>query len=65
MSIIDDGLDHAHPDLRDNYDPLASYDMNSHDFDPTPTFNGQNDHGTRCAGEVAAKVNQSINSLLG
>ncbi|KIH49459.1 hypothetical protein ANCDUO_20466, partial [Ancylostoma duodenale] len=43
-----------HPDLITNYDPLASTDINDHDDDPTPQNNGDNKHGTRCAGEVAA-----------
>ncbi|KAK6029261.1 convertase P-domain protein [Ostertagia ostertagi] len=43
-----------HPDLVTNYDPLASTDINDHDDDPTPQNNGDNKHGTRCAGEVAA-----------
>ena len=43
-----------HPDIVENYDPLASTDINDHDSDPTPQNNGDNKHGTRCAGEVAA-----------
>lgn len=35
-------------------DHLASLDINGNDFDPTPTDDGQNKHGTRCAGVVAA-----------
>nr|CAD7599308.1 unnamed protein product [Timema genevievae] len=35
-------------------DPLASADINDADADPTPRDNGDNKHGTRCAGEVAA-----------
>lgn len=39
-------------------DPLASYDFNNHDNDPIPRYDptNENKHGTRCAGEVAAKV---------
>ena len=38
-------------------DPMASYDFNSHDDDPFPRYDvtNENKHGTRCAGEVAAK----------
>lgn len=32
----------------------ASTDINDNDDDPTPRDNGDNKHGTRCAGEVAA-----------
>ncbi|KJH51136.1 convertase P-domain protein [Dictyocaulus viviparus] len=54
VSILDDGIQRNHPDLIANYDPLASADINDHDNDPTPQNNGDNKHGTRCAGEVAA-----------
>ena len=39
-------------------DPLASYDVNSHDEDPAPRYDliDSNRHGTRCAGEVAAEA---------
>ncbi|XP_073971450.1 furin-like protease 2 isoform X2 [Rhodnius prolixus] len=54
VSILDDGIQTNHPDLVDNYDPLASSDINDNDMDPMPRDNGDNKHGTRCAGEVAA-----------
>uniref|UniRef100_A0A2P2I154 furin n=1 Tax=Hirondellea gigas TaxID=1518452 RepID=A0A2P2I154_9CRUS len=54
ISILDDGIQHNHPDLAQNYDPLASTDINDNDPDPMPRDNGDNRHGTRCAGEVAA-----------
>lgn len=54
VSILDDGIQTNHPDLAQNYDPLASTDINGNDDDPTPQDNGDNKHGTRCAGEVAA-----------
>lgn len=34
-------------------DPVASTDINGNDDDPMPQDNGDNKHGTRCAGEVA------------
>uniref|UniRef100_A0A1I8FBV3 Homeobox domain-containing protein n=1 Tax=Macrostomum lignano TaxID=282301 RepID=A0A1I8FBV3_9PLAT len=36
VSILDDGIEHWHSDLKDNYDPDASYDINGHDADPAP-----------------------------
>uniref|UniRef100_A0A0N5BKX7 P/Homo B domain-containing protein n=1 Tax=Strongyloides papillosus TaxID=174720 RepID=A0A0N5BKX7_STREA len=54
ISILDDGIQLDHPDLAKNYDPLASTDINGGDDDPTPQNNGDNKHGTRCAGEVSA-----------
>lgn len=62
VTILDDGLEKDHPDLIKNYDPNASYDVNSHDPDPMPRYDlvDSNRHGTRCAGEVAADANNSI-----
>lgn len=54
VSILDDGIQTNHPDLALNYDPHASTDINDNDDDPMPRDNGDNKHGTRCAGEVAA-----------
>lgn len=56
VTILDDGIEHTHPDLAANYDPKASKDINSNDMDPLPRYNpsNENKHGTRCAGEVAA-----------
>ena len=39
LLVLDDGLDHAHPDLKQNYDPAISYDFNDDDPDPTPQVN--------------------------
>ncbi|EDV53671.2 furin-like protease 1, isoforms 1/1-X/2 isoform X1 [Drosophila erecta] len=62
VTILDDGLESDHPDIQDNYDPKASYDVNSHDEDPMPHYDmtDSNRHGTRCAGEVAATANNSF-----
>lgn len=62
VTILDDGLEKDHPDLKLNYDPFASYDANNHDDDPQPRYDfiNSNRHGTRCAGEVAAHANNSI-----
>ncbi|XP_054285340.1 furin-like protease 2 [Macrosteles quadrilineatus] len=54
VSILDDGIQTNHPDLAFNYDSEASTDINDNDNDPMPRDNGDNKHGTRCAGEVAA-----------
>ncbi|KAI3420322.1 putative oxidoreductase bli-4, mitochondrial [Globodera pallida] len=60
ISILDDGIQRDHPDLVPNYDPSASTDINDHDSDPTPQNNGDNKHGTRCAGEVAAVAGNNV-----
>ncbi|XP_052846169.1 furin-like protease 1 isoform X2 [Drosophila gunungcola] len=62
VTILDDGLESDHPDIELNYDPKASYDVNSHDDDPMPHYDmtDSNRHGTRCAGEVAATANNTF-----
>ncbi|XP_033022487.1 proprotein convertase subtilisin/kexin type 6 isoform X1 [Lacerta agilis] len=66
VTILDDGIEKHHPDLVQNYDPRASYDVNGDDEDPTPRYDASNEnkHGTRCAGEVAASANNS-NCIVG
>lgn len=62
LSVIDDGLEKDNFDLISNYDPKASYDFNDNDTDPQPRYEetNENKHGTRCAGEIAAKANNSF-----
>ena len=43
VTILDDGIEKEHSDLKRNYDPEASYDINGNDDDPTPTYNINND----------------------
>ncbi|XP_061592782.1 proprotein convertase subtilisin/kexin type 6-like [Cololabis saira] len=66
VTILDDGIERSHPDLSQNYDHFASYDVNGNDHDPTPRYDSrsENIHGTRCAGEVAAVANNS-NCIVG
>ncbi|XP_078141236.1 proprotein convertase subtilisin/kexin type 5b isoform X1 [Centroberyx gerrardi] len=61
VTILDDGIERNHPDLLQNYDPQASFDVNGNDMDPMPRYDASNEnkHGTRCAGEVAAAANNS------
>lgn len=62
VTILDDGLEHTHPDISPNYDPKASFDVNDRDDDPSPRYDysDENRHGTRCAGEVASVMNNSM-----
>ncbi|XP_077985620.1 proprotein convertase subtilisin/kexin type 7-like [Glandiceps talaboti] len=59
VSVIDDGLEWDNPDILENYSKEGSWDLNSNDADPMPKVDakGQNHHGTRCAGEIAAVRN--------
>nr|XP_022900544.1 neuroendocrine convertase 1-like [Onthophagus taurus] len=59
ISILDDGIEHTHKDLKENYDPEISFDCNEDDNDPLPRYDPsrQNSHGTRCAGEIAMIAN--------
>ena len=61
LSVLDDGMDHTHPELKDNYDPEASKDLNGHDNDPFPNDSDPyNAHGTKCSGTIMAKANNNI-----
>ena len=40
--IADDGIQYNHPDLKQNYDPLASKDINDGDDDPMPQVDQDN-----------------------
>jgi kexin len=54
--IVDDGLDMTHEDLKGNYFAEGSWDFNDHGPTPSPKLS-DDQHGTRCAGEVAAAPN--------
>ncbi|OWZ26316.1 kexin [Cryptococcus neoformans Tu259-1] len=54
--IIDDGLDVESKDLKDNFFAEGSYDFNDHTALPIPRLR-DDQHGTRCAGEIAAVPN--------
>ena len=53
VAVVDDGLDHQHPDLRDNVNATLNHDYtgNSAIYDP------YNEHGTAVAGVIAARDN--------
>eukprot|EP00049_Salpingoeca_infusionum_P011344 m.196223 g.196223 ORF g.196223 m.196223 type:complete len:1583 (+) comp14904_c0_seq2:235-4983(+) len=58
VTVVDDGIEHTHSDLKDNYDAQASIDLNGDDDDAMPDeSNPINKHGTRCCGEIAAARN--------
>lgn len=55
VAVVDTGIDYTHPDLARNYVPLG-YDWVNMDADPLDDF----DHGTHCAGIIAATIYNSI-----
>ena len=57
IGIVDDGVQHTHPDLAANYNAGLSIDINDNDSDPSP--GPLDDHGTAVAG-VAAAVGDSM-----
>ncbi|CEH15607.1 probable kex2-endoproteinase of late golgi compartment [Ceraceosorus bombacis] len=58
VCLIDDGLDFNSPDLKDNFFEAGSYDFNTHTPLPKP-LHSDDQHGTRCAGEIAAIKNDA------
>lgn len=60
IGIIDDGVQHAHPDIQPNYNTSLDYDYNSNDSDPTPMDLTEDSHGTACAGVAAARGGNGI-----
>ena len=58
ISVIDDGVEHSHPDLSDNYLSAHSYDWCGDDPDPNPS--SSDGHGTAVAGVAAGTGNNSI-----
>lgn len=55
IGVVDDGLEHAHPDLAPNYVAAGSYDFNDGDTDPNPVHVGDA-HGTAAGGVAAASA---------
>lgn len=59
IGIVDDGMEWSHPDLLPNVLKNLQKDWNGNDLDPKPYFSDDN-HGTACAGVVAARGNNRI-----
>lgn len=59
IGIVDDGLQHAHPDLSPNYVAADSWDFGEDDADPSPVSSGDR-HGTAVAGVAAARGGNAL-----
>ena len=58
VAIVDDGLEHTHPDLHPNFDASLSWDINHNRPDVTPShYDG---HGTSAAGVCCAAQGNGI-----
>jgi len=55
IGIVDDGLQHSHPELSGRYDPTRSWDYNDGDADPTPLYS--DGHGTSAAAVALGEAN--------
>jgi subtilisin-like proprotein convertase family protein len=59
IGIVDDGVQTSHPDFVGNIDTTNDYDWNdTTSNDPSP--GAGDDHGTACAGDAAARGNNSL-----
>jgi kexin len=56
VAVVDDGLDFKHKDFSGQYFAQGSWDFNDRDAQPLPVLR-DDVHGTRCAGEIAAGMN--------
>lgn len=59
VAIVDDGLEWTHRDLVENYCAEGSWDFNENSPNPGPK-KGEDRHGTRAAGLIAATRNNSV-----
>ena len=55
--VVDDGVEHTHQDLNDNYDISSHILWNGAPLDPAPTTDEEAKHGTAVAGVIAAEDN--------
>ena len=58
IAVVDDGLQHAHPEFQGAYDPYNSHDFNDNTNDPTPR-DSNDGHGTSAAGVAVARAHNN------
>lgn len=59
VAIVDEGVEHDHPDLVEGVDLALSYDYLDDDTDPSPA-DGEESHGTAIAGLIGATQNNGV-----
>jgi len=57
IGIVDNGIQHTHPDLSFNYVASDSWDFVDNDTDPSPNLGADSAHGTAIAGLAAGRDN--------
>lgn len=60
IAIVDDGLQHIHPDIQANYHAESSYNFDYDRSDPSPSNSQSDYHGTSSAGVAAARDDGSL-----
>ena len=60
VTILDDGVETTHPDLVENYDAAASYDINNNDPDPTPRYSAFNRNFNYATAQWNARSNPEL-----
>lgn len=58
IGIVDDGLQHTHPEIKANYVADKSWNFNDDNSNPTPTYSGDG-HGTSAAATAAGVQNNN------
>ncbi|XP_044184496.1 proprotein convertase subtilisin/kexin type 6-like isoform X1 [Acropora millepora] len=61
VAVVDEGFDPEHPEIKDNYDRSGSLDVIDNDHYPVPSNPSVPlyGHGEKCAGVIAAVLNNS------
>uniref|UniRef100_A0A8C1E302 Proprotein convertase subtilisin/kexin type 5a n=1 Tax=Cyprinus carpio carpio TaxID=630221 RepID=A0A8C1E302_CYPCA len=65
VSILDNSIERQHPDLKQNYDAQASYDVNSNDPNPTPRYDATNENKSVCVSQSLLAVYVGVRMLDG
>lgn len=60
IGIVDDGVQHTHPDLSPNYNTAIDHDFIDNDEDAAPGSLSSDTHGTQVAGVAAARGSNGV-----